>query len=66
MFAERVVLLDFLLSVEGKPSSTMITTEISLNASCEWNKPSLNCGCSVKHGKILCSPWNSGTIGELL
>lgn len=31
MFAERVV-LNFLFSVEGKPSSTMRTTEISLNS----------------------------------
>lgn len=33
--AERVVALNFLLSVEGKPSSTMVTTEIALNASSE-------------------------------
>lgn len=60
MFAEGVVVLNLPFSIEGKPSSTMVTTEISLNARCELNKLSLSFRCSVKHGRILCSPWNWG------
>lgn len=61
MFAKRVDVLNLVFSVEGKPSSTMVTTEISLNARCEWSK---QCGCSVKHGRILSSPWNWGASSD--
>lgn len=57
MFAKRVDVLNLVISVEGKPSSTMVTTEIFLNARCE-------CRCSVKHGRILSSPWNWGTSSD--